>query len=105
MLLMFLLPLITAAPSADTCTNVLSQSHQSLRVLVHYVCHSPAMLAVVKLVISAGGGYARPEALYFWFYFIIVNSIWIIVPALVMWYSAGHINRRVAHTSSLKKFQ
>lgn len=52
-----------------------------------------------------GGGYARPEALYFWFYFIFVNSIWIVVPALVMWYSAGHINRRVAHASSLKKFQ
>ncbi|KAL3147959.1 hypothetical protein ABBQ38_014254 [Trebouxia sp. C0009 RCD-2024] len=52
-----------------------------------------------------GGVYARPEALYFWFYFIIVNSIWIVVPALVMGYSAGHINRRVAYASAQKKHQ
>lgn len=52
-----------------------------------------------------GGGYARPEALYFWFYFIIVNSIWIVVPALVMGYSAGHINRHVAYASAPKKYQ
>ena len=87
---------------------------QVLRILFccQVMCHrvaprSPAAAQAAKVtpVCSAGGVYARPEALYFWFYFIIINSIWIVVPALVMWYSAGHINRRVAHTSSLKKFQ
>lgn len=59
----------------------------------------------VTFSLFAGGVYARPEALYFWFYFITMNSIWIVMPALVMWYSAGHISKRVAHASSLKKFQ
>ncbi|DBA71358.1 hypothetical protein WJX79_005541 [Trebouxia sp. C0005] len=52
-----------------------------------------------------GAVYSRPEPLYFWFYFNIVNAVWIIVPGLVMWYSASHINRRVAHADLPKKFQ
>lgn len=31
---------------------------------------------------TAGWVYTRPEALYFWFYFVIVNLIWIIIPSL-----------------------
>ncbi len=54
---------------------------------------------------AAGAAYSRPEPLYFWFYFNIVNSVWIIVPGLVMWYSAYHINRRVSHANLQKKFE
>ena len=35
--------------------------------------------------------HSRPEVLYFWFYFVIVNSFWIIIPSLVILRAAGKI--------------
>ena len=28
--------------------------------------------------------HSRPEFLYFWFYFVIVNGIWIVIPTIVI---------------------
>jgi hypothetical protein len=40
--------------------------------------------------------HSRPEFLYFWFYFIIVNGIWIVVPLACILYACKHINAAVA---------
>lgn len=40
--------------------------------------------------------HSRPEWLYFWFYFVIVNGIWIVVPTLCIWYAVSRINAAVA---------
>lgn len=37
----------------------------------------------------------RPEPLYFWGYFVVLNGIWIVVPALVLSYSAYHSSAAV----------
>lgn len=50
-----------------------------------------------------GAVYSRPEPLYFWFYFNIVNAVWIVVPASVMWYSGSRINKLVAQATTRKK--
>lgn len=105
-------PVAHADPEPDEASLHVQQSIVYKMICCQVMFHEAAACSLISssaatmtLVSFAGGGYARPEALYFWFYFIFVNSIWIVVPALVMWYSAGHINRRVAHASSLKKFQ
>ena len=41
----------------------------------------------------AGFTHGREDAVYFWFYFVIVNSAWIIFPALVIWYSWNSVNQ------------
>jgi cholestenol delta-isomerase len=40
--------------------------------------------------------HSRPEFLYFWFYFIIVNGVWIVVPLACILYACKHINAAVA---------
>jgi hypothetical protein len=40
--------------------------------------------------------HSRPEALYFWGYFVAMNAIWIIIPSLCLIYSITHINAAVA---------
>ncbi|EIE25266.1 Emopamil-binding protein [Coccomyxa subellipsoidea C-169] len=40
--------------------------------------------------------HSRPEWLYFWFYFVIVNSIWIVIPAAVVAISAWQISKAIA---------
>ncbi|KAK9792694.1 hypothetical protein WJX73_002670 [Symbiochloris irregularis] len=40
--------------------------------------------------------HSRPEFLYFWVYFVIVNSIWIVIPSWIIWVSARHISSCVA---------
>lgn len=45
-----------------------------------------------------GAVHVRPEPLYFWFYFIIVNGIWIVVPSLCIahaaWWVAGAVAKQ-----------
>lgn len=31
--------------------------------------------------------YSRPEAFYYWFYFVLMNSFWIVIPLVLMWSS------------------
>jgi len=39
--------------------------------------------------------HSRPEWMYFWFYFVIVNSIWIVIPALVIVVCVRRISQAV----------
>ena len=41
------------------------------------------------MVLTAGLKHSRPEPLYFWFYFVFMNAIWIVVPGLIILASAG----------------
>lgn len=43
-----------------------------------------------------GGIHIRPEPLYFWFYFIFMNAIWIVVPVLCILYAVGKISEAVS---------
>jgi len=49
----------------------------------------------------AGLSSSRPEPLYFWFYFVFVNSIWVVIPALVLWRAACQVTRAAAATEAL----
>lgn len=40
--------------------------------------------------------HTRPEFLYFWFYFVIINSVWAVVPIMIMWHSVAVLNAAVA---------
>eukprot|EP00775_Hariotina_reticulata_P011948 gene11948-12091_t len=40
--------------------------------------------------------HSRPEFIYFWFYFVIVNSVWIVVPLICILHAAKAINKAVA---------
>jgi hypothetical protein len=40
--------------------------------------------------------HSRPEALYFWFYFVIINAIWLVVPGMCMVWAARRVNAAVA---------
>ena len=45
--------------------------------------------------------HSRPEPLYFWFYFVFVNSIWVVIPALVLWRAACQVTRAAAASEAL----
>jgi cholestenol delta-isomerase len=40
--------------------------------------------------------HTRPEWMYFWFYFVIVNGIWIVVPTICITYAANRISAAVS---------
>ncbi|KAK9846387.1 hypothetical protein WJX81_002735 [Elliptochloris bilobata] len=48
-----------------------------------------------------GVPHSRPEPLYFWFYFVFVNSIWVVIPALVLWRAACQVTRGAAAAEAL----
>ncbi|KAK9827057.1 hypothetical protein WJX74_004913 [Apatococcus lobatus] len=45
-----------------------------------------------------GFQHSRPEALYFWVYFVIINAFWIVVPIIVMAGSSRKISKAVARS-------
>ncbi len=47
------------------------------------------------LCCTAGLVHSRPEWLYFWFYFVFVNSIWVVIPAIVMIVAARKISAAI----------
>jgi hypothetical protein len=53
--------------------------------------HSPVHPPTRPPACAAGFVHSRPEVLYFWFYFVIVNAIWIVVPSAVILRTAGKI--------------
>ena len=57
-----------------------------------------ALLALTTdmLCCSAGLIHSRPEFLYFWFYFVFVNAIWILVPGIVIYRAARTIHVAIA---------
>eukprot|EP00232_Nephroselmis_pyriformis_P004536 CAMPEP_0182912218 /NCGR_PEP_ID=MMETSP0034_2-20130328/37399_1 /TAXON_ID=156128 /ORGANISM="Nephroselmis pyriformis, Strain CCMP717" /LENGTH=220 /DNA_ID=CAMNT_0025048875 /DNA_START=38 /DNA_END=700 /DNA_ORIENTATION=- len=42
------------------------------------------------------GKHCAPGALYFWFYFVVMNAIWIVVPAIVVYDATCRINKACA---------
>jgi len=40
--------------------------------------------------------HSRPEWLYFWFYFVVVNGVWIVVPLACIVYACRSINQAVS---------
>lgn len=58
----------------------------------------PCSCPSVYCLLSATGldRHSRPEFLYFWFYFVIINGIWIAVPLACILYACRHINSAVA---------
>jgi cholestenol delta-isomerase len=44
----------------------------------------------------AFGAHSRPEPLYFWFYFVAINAVWIVVPGMCLVYAVRRINAAVA---------
>lgn len=47
------------------------------------------------LYCPAGLVHSRPEWLYFWFYFVFVNSIWVVIPAFVIIVAARKISAAI----------
>ncbi len=43
----------------------------------------------------AGLIHSRPEFLYFWFYFVIVNALWIVIPSYVILHTARTISSAI----------
>lgn len=39
-----------------------------------------------------GWVHARSEALYFWFYFVAINSVWVVLPAALAWHAASELS-------------
>ena len=46
--------------------------------------------------------HSRPEALYFWGYFVVLNALWIVIPAAVLLYAATNISAMVAASSKVR---
>ena len=46
--------------------------------------------------------HVRPEPLYFWFYFIVVNGIWVVVPSLCIAHAALQVAAATAAFSKTK---
>ncbi|KAK4456111.1 Emopamil binding protein-domain-containing protein [Podospora aff. communis PSN243] len=42
-----------------------------------------------------GVGYSRPDALYYWGYYVGMNGLWVVVPTLLLLQSAREIHRRL----------
>lgn len=46
--------------------------------------------------LKAFGAHSRPEPLYFWFYFVVINGVWIVVPGMCLLYAVRRLNEAVA---------
>ncbi|SMQ47829.1 unnamed protein product [Zymoseptoria tritici ST99CH_1A5] len=51
--------------------------------------------------IILGKTYSRPEFLYFWFYFVFMNFIWIVIPGLLMYQSCKRTSAAFTAASKL----
>ena len=49
-----------------------------------------------SLLLHAGWIHSRPEPLYFWFYFVVVNGIWVVIPGIIAVASAARLCRAMA---------
>ncbi len=50
----------------------------------------------------AGFIHSRPEPLYFWFYFVVINAIWIVVPFLCLSHAWAKISEAVGKSGKPK---
>lgn len=81
---------------------------QALRMATHHAVKallccfdmrgSPPLLLLPLLLPLFPGimRHTRPEFIYFWFYFVIVNGVWLVVPMACMIHAAKHINHAIA---------
>lgn len=46
--------------------------------------------------------HSRPEALYFWGYFVALNALWIVIPGAVLLYATSKLSSAVAGGDSAK---
>jgi cholestenol delta-isomerase len=44
---------------------------------------------------KAFGAHSRPEPLYFWFYFVVINGVWIVVPGMCLLHAVRRLNAAV----------
>lgn len=68
------------AYSIFLCTNTLSNKIILRIYIVYWKCKNDCPLEYFD---CAGLKHSRPEFLYFWGYFVIVNAIWIVIPSIV----------------------
>jgi cholestenol delta-isomerase len=54
------------------------------------------LLLLLLLLLAGITRHTRPEFIYFWFYFVIVNSVWLVVPFACMVHAAKKINQAIA---------
>jgi cholestenol delta-isomerase len=47
--------------------------------------------------------YTRPEAAYFWGYFVLMNSFWIVIPFYLMWSSVDETRRAFVALNKMSK--
>jgi cholestenol delta-isomerase len=50
-----------------------------------------------------GISYSRPEAFYFWFYFVGMNAAWIIIPSCLIWSSLNMTGRAFGALARMEK--
>lgn len=53
--------------------------------------------------LPAGFIHSRPEPLYFWFYFVLINAIWIVVPFLCLLHAWNKISAAVGSSKPKAK--
>jgi cholestenol delta-isomerase len=46
----------------------------------------------------AGDPYVRPEPLYYWFYYAIINSVWLVIPGLIVAHSWRSITGSIGNS-------
>jgi cholestenol delta-isomerase len=47
--------------------------------------------------------YSRPEAFYFWVYFVGMNAPWIIIPGGLIWSSMSYIGKAVSNLQKAER--
>jgi cholestenol delta-isomerase len=50
----------------------------------------------------ANVSYSRPEAFYFWVYFVGMNAPWIIIPGMLIWSSMNYIGKAVVRLQEVE---
>lgn len=51
-----------------------------------------------------GVEHSRPEPLYYWGYFVGMNAIWIVVPAVLLWQSISRTGRAFGTLAQIEQF-
>eukprot|EP00245_Coleochaete_scutata_P001399 TRINITY_DN1170_c0_g1_i1.p1 TRINITY_DN1170_c0_g1~~TRINITY_DN1170_c0_g1_i1.p1 ORF type:complete len:220 (+),score=26.47 TRINITY_DN1170_c0_g1_i1:94-753(+) len=91
--LCFLVPLAMARKAAY---------RHSLQIILSMMQLYGVILYFVSSILE-DNKHVSPGALYFWIYFVFMNSIWVVVPAFVVWRSAIAVNGAVGATDGKKK--
>lgn len=82
-------------PACFLIVYLLAIDHPKKWVWMILTCFGQLYGDILYFATEWHGGFThgREELIYFWFYFVIVNSVWIIFPVLVIWYSWNSVNK------------